>query len=215
MIKIIIPGNPIAKTRPRLSNRRVFDDQVHLKSGIKNFIFAEIQNQGKSDIFPIKGPVQISFEFRMPIPESVSLKQKVLMSWNVKHHTKKPDFDNLEKFYLDAGTGLLYEDDRYVCKCSTYKLYSDTPCTIIKVKPMETIDQSEQTLKVMKSVSPDTYAHLLKDIASIGSNFHSWKKHLEEGDIGPWLEDSLKSIKTLLTIYEKELRLIKDMKIPD
>ena len=38
-------------------------------------------------------------------------------------HSKKPDIDNLIKFYMDAMTGKFYVDDSQVHKIKAMKLY--------------------------------------------------------------------------------------------
>lgn len=39
------------------------------------------------------------------------------------HHKKRPDVDNLAKLVLDAGNGVLYEDDSQVCDLHIQKVY--------------------------------------------------------------------------------------------
>lgn len=45
----------------------------------------------------------------------------------------RPDVDNIAKFYLDAGNGILWCDDDQVVKLSVTKQFDDVPRTIIKV----------------------------------------------------------------------------------
>lgn len=39
------------------------------------------------------------------------------------NHTKRPDIDNLAKLVLDAGNGVLWEDDSQVCHLDVRKVY--------------------------------------------------------------------------------------------
>jgi hypothetical protein len=46
-------------------------------------------------------------------------------------HVKKPDVDNLIKYYLDCMNGICYLDDSQVSIAHAIKLYSPTPRTEI------------------------------------------------------------------------------------
>lgn len=47
------------------------------------------------------------------------------------HHTTKPDVDKLCRTVLDALSGVLYEDDKQVCRLSAYKTYSGSRPSIM------------------------------------------------------------------------------------
>lgn len=67
----------------------------------------------------------------MPIPKSMSKKER---AWTVDEklkHVKKPDVDNLLKLYLDVLTGIVWEDDNCVSLKECVKVYSNNPRTEI------------------------------------------------------------------------------------
>lgn len=48
--------------------------------------------------------------------------------------TSKPDLDNLIKFYLDCGNGILWLDDRFIGQLTSSKWYDTEPRTVIKLE---------------------------------------------------------------------------------
>ena len=46
-------------------------------------------------------------------------------------HTIKPDIDNLLKFVMDAGNGVLWNDDRQIHQVQMKKVYGPEPETVI------------------------------------------------------------------------------------
>lgn len=136
MITITIPGDPIPKLRPRFTKQGITYDKQHLqKSAIKLTIRRILQDRFKEIAFPISGRVNCEFYFYMPIPESLSKKDKTLILWNAFEHISKPDCDNLAKFYLDCMSGIVYEDDRKIYRLSILKRYDEEPRTEIRIMP--------------------------------------------------------------------------------
>ena len=132
-LEIVLPGVPITKLRPRFSRfkgkTRTYDAQSEEKETVKWMLQARMQGIGI-----ITHPVDVSIVFYMPIPKSTSGKQKVLMLDGTVKHTKKPDGDNLEKFYWDCMNGIVYADDRQIYKWSGVKRYAQEPRTEITLK---------------------------------------------------------------------------------
>lgn len=134
MITIIIPGNPIPKMRHRQTRNGIaYDPQVKEKGSVKWIIMQEIKKKFPDIEFPIKGPVNCEFFFYMQIPESFTKSERTLISWDALQHVSKPDCDNLEKFYLDCMSQIVYEDDRRIYRLSTLKRYDETPRTEIRI----------------------------------------------------------------------------------
>lgn len=52
-------------------------------------------------------------------------------------HIKKPDVDNLVKFYMDCLSNHLFDDDCCVSLERCVKLYSHTPKTVIYIQDSE------------------------------------------------------------------------------
>lgn len=127
-MKIIIPGKPIAQQRHRDGKHgNKYDPQSELKKPIRLFIKRQVRQK------PLEGAVAIVMRFYMPIPKGTSEKQAKLMEMGEIHHTKKPDLDNMEKFYCDVLKGIAWIDDSQVVHSDCKKMYSQNPHTEIWV----------------------------------------------------------------------------------
>lgn len=143
MIILEVSGNPIPWMRPgrRLINGQVivYDKQSKLKEQVR------WQLRSKFNHEPLATPVAITFTFFMPIPKSASRKMREQMELNAVHHMKRPDVDNIAKFYMDCLTGVVLVDDCQVWKMDTQKRYSSNPKTVVELDP-----------QVLNVVSDDT-----------------------------------------------------------
>lgn len=129
-MKIILPGNPIPKHRPRfLKNGRAYNDQRQYMNDLSFMVKAQYNG-------PIlTGPVSIDVTFFMKIPTYISkLKQSNLKG---THHCSKCDLDNLLKFLWDLLSGIIFEDDCQIALCSSRKLWSDEPRTEFEVSKLK------------------------------------------------------------------------------
>lgn len=127
---IEIQGPPQHKKRHRSvligKHIRQYDTQAKEKNTISMEMLAQIPAAFIScDSF------NVDFEFYFPMPASWSKKKKIQME--MAEHTTKPDRDNIEKIYLDAGNGIIWQDDCKVCSGSFTKVYSRNPKTIIYI----------------------------------------------------------------------------------
>jgi Holliday junction resolvase RusA-like endonuclease len=93
----------------------------------------ELRQQWKQA--PLIGPIELTCEFYMPIPASLSEKKK--LSLNKTMHTKKPDLDNLVKWIKDIFNKTVWQDDSQVYFLQATKFYSDRPKTEITVERRE------------------------------------------------------------------------------
>ena len=131
-IEFTIPGIPIAKKRPRFARRGKFvttyNDQQTEEGRWLLSAREAFRREGLNE--PLNVPVTLKMVFYMPIPASVSKKQRALMELN-QAHTKKPDIDNLLKFSLDCLNGELFRDDSLVYAIRAVKRYAAIPITFI------------------------------------------------------------------------------------
>ena len=128
MLQIIVPGDPIAKMRPRFVRRGNFVGTYNPQETEEGKWLWQARQQIPGIL---AGPLALSFHFHMPIPKSVS--QKKRQSLINSPHVKKPDVDNCLKFCLDCLNGVLFEDDRQVYHLVALKTYSTEPRTVIVV----------------------------------------------------------------------------------
>lgn len=219
LLIITIPGNPLSKTRPRLGYKnghaQVYDNQVDAKRSVGNYIFFLVQDAKKNVSnfkFPLAGSLQIEFKFYLPIPTSDSYVKSNLKAWNTVAHTKKPDFDNLEKFYLDCGSKLLWADDNQISVCRSSKFYGYDPRVVIKIRKNEVEGMDEETLKILKKLPPERYKSFLENVEKISSKIRIWKNHIDEGDVGEWMKDSFMDFKCLMYNHSDVLKAIDTMK---
>jgi Holliday junction resolvase RusA-like endonuclease len=125
-IKIIIPGEPIAKARARHANRggfvQTYDPQRVEKESLRLYLKAKGAIMYEAGV-----PLRCDLTFSMPIPSSMSKKRQREAASGLHHHVKKPDIDNLVKFYLDVANGILFDDDKQIVELVATKRYGDTP----------------------------------------------------------------------------------------
>jgi len=135
-IMITIPGNPIAKKRPRFARHgkdtRTYNEQETEES---RFLFHFLQQWERQ---PIKGEaVSLGLTFYMKRPKSHfgtgRNAGKVKRSAMVRH-TAKPDIDNLVKFTMDVLNGHAFHDDNLVDSLHVTKEYSEQPRTVILIR---------------------------------------------------------------------------------
>lgn len=128
-MRIIIPGKPVAKKRPRFARRGKFVTTYSDQETEEGKVLWEIRQQRPERL--ITGGLSVSLWFGMPIPKSTSKKRFQLMVNGNINHTIKPDLDNLVKFYLDVMNEEIYIDDKQIFSIIAIKQYAEKPRTEI------------------------------------------------------------------------------------
>ena len=128
-MKIVIPGRPVAKRRPRFARRGKFVTTYNDQETEEGKVLLEIRQQLKGERW--KGPALVLIWFGMYIPKNTSLKKRRMMLSGEIKHTKKPDIDNMIKFYLDVMNMEVFNDDSCVYQLTAIKEYTDEPKTEI------------------------------------------------------------------------------------
>lgn len=105
----------------------------------------------------------VSLVFRFGPNDSDSKATKNAKLWGLTPHISKPDLDNLEKFYLDCSTGIIWDDDAQITFCSSAKMYDENPRTEmeIMIKPEMKLEKEAQS--VIDVLTPSQYRLLLED----------------------------------------------------
>jgi Holliday junction resolvase RusA-like endonuclease len=145
-MKITIPGVPFSRARPRYfwKNKKiiVYDPQSNemkaVRSQMQQLFDEAVTSQNEEiKLEAIRMPQADSFDlactFIFPVPRSCNRAQKNAKLIGLHAHNAKPDLDNLEKFYFDAGTGIFWKDDAQIAKCSSRKIYGNFPSTEIDI----------------------------------------------------------------------------------
>lgn len=135
-MKLTIEGNPIPQRRPevKMIKGKVIGydpSSQHKKDVLKQISFLP---QVKQTFF--EGCcLKFDLTAYMPIPASLSKKkQKELEN---QHHIKRPDIDNIVKFYQDVLEGVCYDKDETIAELNATKLYSFNPRVEITIQKME------------------------------------------------------------------------------
>jgi Holliday junction resolvase RusA-like endonuclease len=139
-MRLIIIGEPVSQARMRHYIRYgkigLFDPCAKEKKAVRAFVESK-----KTNFF--QHP-KLSFLFHMPIPKSLPIKIKTKYEWGFFRHEKKPDTDNLIKFYMDCLDGILFDGDQKVSLGPCVKCYHPVPKTIIFIEEKrEELDQSD------------------------------------------------------------------------
>ena len=131
-IKFSIPGEPVAKARPR------FTRNGHAYTPAKTRIYEEIVRlhatkamRGKK---MLSGAVEMDITFYFPIPKSFNKVLKAQATSGTLRHTKKPDWDNTGKIISDGCNRIVFQDDAQVSDSHVRKRYSDFPRVEVSIK---------------------------------------------------------------------------------
>jgi Holliday junction resolvase RusA-like endonuclease len=109
VIELIIPGLPIGKARHRQGKFGAYNPQSEQERGVVWEIKRQI-----ADFTPTEKPLILSLEAFFPRPKShygTGRNSGVVKQSAPKLHVKKPDIDNLCKFYMDCMNKVVYKDD--------------------------------------------------------------------------------------------------------
>jgi len=137
IIRIIIPGNPIAKKRPRFFHRGNFVGTYNDQKTEEGRWLFEAQKQVNLKEL-LSEAISLKIDFCMPITKSWSMKkQKELRDGQRFWHTKKPDLDNLVKFVKDCLNGIVWKDDSQVDYIEARKYYSLQSQTTIIISELK------------------------------------------------------------------------------
>lgn len=123
-----VDGTPVAKGRPRFRKLGKFVS-TYTPAKTKDFetTFAKEAVTAMRGEGPLETPLALFLGFFMPIPKSLSKKDRNLCISGDLKHIKKPDVDNLAKSVIDAMNGIVYKDDGQVVKLNATKEYSMYP----------------------------------------------------------------------------------------
>ena len=133
MIRILIPGVPVGKGRPRMTRTghcytpektRIYEDKVAL-----------FGQQAMAGTRPLEGYLSVIVEAVFPVPESWSKKKKE-SALSGKLFPGKPDLDNVQKT-LDGLNGIVWIDDAQIVSAVISKRYGEFPYLMIDVEEME------------------------------------------------------------------------------
>jgi Holliday junction resolvase RusA-like endonuclease len=133
LLRVRVVGFPIAQARARA---RIWQDGERQRVSMydpatsrdwKRTVAAQVVAAAGSWAM-VASDVPIAIELAFTLPRPTSLPKRV------RHHTKRPDVDNLAKAVKDALRGIIYRDDAQVGRLVVTKEYGVTPGVTIVVK---------------------------------------------------------------------------------
>ena len=122
LIDVKIPGVPVPKLRPRITKNGRYDIQSEIKRGVQ----WEIRQQLPKDYQASTSALVWSIDAFLPRPKNHYGTGKNLDKLKPSappYHRIKPDHDNIQKFYLDCMSKLVFVDDAQVVgirNCAKY-----------------------------------------------------------------------------------------------
>jgi Holliday junction resolvase RusA-like endonuclease len=136
LIKLIIPGEPVSKARPRVMKGFTYTPAktVNYETLIKELFIISKQ-------CPLEGPLKAKVSCFFKIPKTGTKAKLQAMRDNSIRPTKKPDTDNLGKICLDALNELAYKDDSQVVELLVSKWYSENPRVEVEIIMLEEANQ--------------------------------------------------------------------------
>ncbi|WP_341479250.1 RusA family crossover junction endodeoxyribonuclease [Clostridium cochlearium] len=130
MIKLIIPGEPMGKQRPRVTRFGTYTPKktVEYENWVKTcYTLSNDENK-------LEGMIKAEIMAYMSIPKSTSKKKRQEMLEGKIRPTKKPDVDNMAKIILDSLNKLAFDDDKQIVECSIEKWYGEDPRVELTLK---------------------------------------------------------------------------------
>ena len=129
-VKIIIPGKPTPKGRPRFSRKT---GRTYTPSDTGRYEKLVRECYGDNYFFD-KEFIRIKVIAKFQIPQSYS-KKKREDALSGKLFPTKCDLDNIVKSITDGLNGKAYADDRYIYSIEATKIYTDgEPEVIVEIK---------------------------------------------------------------------------------
>ena len=188
MINLIIPGEPVAKGRPRVTRTGIAYTPAKTK-GYENLVKMCYMEQCNN--LKLEGELQAAVIAYFQIPKSASKKKQKQMEEGEIRPTKKPDADNILKAVLDALNGLAYKDDSQIVSVGIEKWYSHEPKVEVVI-----CEYCQRGLRTMKKWTPAEDKLLLKMKAE--------KKNIRQ------IENALKCS---CNTFKKRLRELEEMEV--
>jgi Holliday junction resolvase RusA-like endonuclease len=131
----IIPGEPVAKARPRVMTNGITYTPAKTKNYetlVKELYWTNFQGKEL-----LTGPIQVRIDAFFQIPKSASKVMRERMIQGLERPTKRPDGDNILKAVTDALNGIAYVDDSAIVSAQVRKWWSETPRVQVTLETCE------------------------------------------------------------------------------
>lgn len=200
MIKLVINGDPIAKTRHRCGchgkHPVAYDPQIKSEMNPIRKVIMDWWNSCFDDpdsvmaqeahLIARSDTFYLTMQFYMPVTRSCPVGLANLKLWAIISCNDKPDFDNLAKFYADCMTGIVWPDDKMVVNGIAHKVrYSKNPRTEITIMSKKELTLDERQLSVFKAFSPQDFKDFIKESCALNLLLACKAEYFEDNDSIP------------------------------
>lgn len=155
---VVLHGEPIRQQRHRMVRRGKFVSSYDPCAKMKEQMREQIYNTvplAQIERLRCAESLIVDIDWYFHIPASWSRPKRNLALW-VGQHNRTPDRDNLDKFILDCGKGILWEDDCRVIGGRIRKHYGQEARTILKITEVK-MDLDKETLDILGQISPKEF----------------------------------------------------------
>ena len=134
VVRIVLPGEPVAKGRPRFTMRGGYA-RAYTPDKTREYEarLTEAGRDAMAGAEPLEGPLSLIMHVRLPIPASWKPAHKVSAETGGTRPTSKPDWDNYAKC-CDALNGVVWCDDSQIVQATVVKMYSAEPGITVEVE---------------------------------------------------------------------------------
>lgn len=134
MIAFTIPGQPVAKGRPKFARRGAHVvAYTPAKTASYENLVKLAATTAMCGVLPTARPVALTVTLNLQIPASWSKKRREAAIAGSICATKKPDADNVLKGIKDGCNGIVWGDDAQVVRIMLEKRYSEVPGALVRV----------------------------------------------------------------------------------
>lgn len=138
MIQFTIPGEPVAKGRPRATSINGMARMYTPKKTVNYESMVALAAQQAMAGRPLfEGPVELAFTASFSIPKGWTKKRLAAHAELPEFVLKKPDLDNLTKALGDGMNGVVFADDSQIAQTGICrKVYGAVPGVTVTITPL-------------------------------------------------------------------------------
>jgi hypothetical protein len=125
---------------------------------------------------------EIRLDFYLPIPKYFNRSKKNHVLWGFDFPTSK-DVDNMAKFILDCGNGVLFSDDHMIAKLTCSKSHSLNPRTEIVVMAKKAKSIDEISSEISGIYGPFKIAALNDEIGKLSKLYNEYIQGSQREDL--------------------------------
>ena len=131
---ITIPGEPVAKARPRMTKH---GHTYTPKKTVDYERMIQMLFQAKHGSPVLEVPIMLQLDLYFGIPKSRSKAARERMRQGLERPCKRPDIDNCLKAVSDALNGIAYKDDSQIVAAVIQKFWSYEPRAVVKIEELD------------------------------------------------------------------------------